>query len=108
MNTPEAESLGRGSVFAVYLERAIELDCDELELEYKNGRETLYAMKNGMGVGIASLESSSKAAKDLRKELYLISKRPRKIGVAGKGYLVKARIFDSFGEDAFHVVLKPF
>ena len=107
MKPAPAETIGPDSVIAGYLARAIELDCDELELEYKNGRETLCAVKNGLGVGIASLDSSSNEAEDVRKELHLICKWPRRIDVAGKEYLVKAKIFDSFGEDAFHVVIKP-
>ena len=107
MNIPEAETIGPASVVGVYLARAIELDCDELEFQYKHGRETVCAMKNGLGVGIASLDPSSKEAEDLRYELYSICKRPRKIAVASEEYLVKARIFDAFGEDAFYVVLKP-
>ena len=87
--------------------RAIEIGASELEIEYKDGYEEVFAMKGGQGFGIAKLNSSTEEAALLRDELYVIGKRKSgRIRIAGAKYTVKVEIFDSFGEDAFRVTLE--
>ncbi len=86
--------------------KAIKMGVNELEIEYKDGCEEVFAMKHGMGVGIASLKSGSEEAALLRNELYEISERKEKrIRVGSTEYKLKVKIFNSFGEDAFRVTI---
>lgn len=85
------------------------LGVDSLEVEYKDRREWVFASQGGMGFGIANYESSSSDAEELRESLYAAAKKSVRTVIDGQVYLLKARIFDSFGEDAFivKIVLAP-
>ena len=89
------------------LAKAIALGADELEVEYKAGCEEVFAMKSNFGLGIASLRRSSPEAKSLRHELYALAKKKQRVTIDDRTYELRARIFDSFGEDAFRVKLRP-
>jgi hypothetical protein len=82
---------------------AIRLSADALDVEYKDQHEEVAAMRGPAGVGIASLPSSSPEAEDLRRELYGIAKKRRRMRVGEVEYELRVRIYDSFGEDAFSV-----
>lgn len=86
--------------------QALRLGADELEVEHKDGREEVFVMKSGMGVGIANLLGSSPKAGALRRELYALAKKKRRVIVDDMTYDLRVRIFDSFGEDAFRVELR--
>jgi len=85
---------------------AIRLGADELEVEYKDGCEEVFAVKAGIGVGIASLRSSTAETKSLRNALYALAKKRQRAKIDEHTYELRARIFDSFGEDAFRVELR--
>ena len=85
---------------------AIRLGADALEVEYKNGHEQVFAVKGGMGYGIASLRSSGSEAASLRDELRAITRRKRRITVGDDEYELRGRVYESFGEDAFRVELR--
>lgn len=85
--------------------RAIKVDADDMEIEYKNGREEVCAVSSGIGVGIASLDSGSEEARLLREELYAIAKKKRVVRISGCAYAMRVQIFASFGEDAFRVTI---
>lgn len=85
---------------------AICLGADELEVEYKDGREVVFAMKSGIGMGIANFLGSSPQAGALRRELYALPKKKRRVIIDDMTYDVRVDIFDSFGEDAFRVELR--
>jgi len=86
--------------------QAIRLGADHLEVEYKDGCEEVCAMKLGIGWGIAGIPSSSPEAKSLRSELYALAKKKQRVKIDEQMYELRARIFDSFGEDAFRVELR--
>jgi len=86
--------------------QAIRLGADHLEIEYKDGCEEVFAMKSGFGWGIASIRSSNPEAKSLRSELYALAKKKQRVEIDEHTYELRARIFDSFGEDAFRVELR--
>ncbi|MGH8479583.1 MAG: hypothetical protein ACREXK_08435 [Gammaproteobacteria bacterium] len=86
--------------------RAIEVGADDMEIEYKSGREEVFAVGAGIGVGIASLDSGSEEARLLREELYAIAKKKRVVRISGCAYAMRVRIYDGFGEDAFRVTTK--
>jgi repressor LexA len=82
---------------------ALSLGADSIEVEREDGREWVYARKQNTGVGIASYPSSSAEAKDLRQNLYSHVKKPLRTVLLGQPCVLKVRVFDSFGEDAFAV-----
>jgi hypothetical protein len=86
--------------------KAIRLGADEIEVEYKDGCEEVFAVKSEFGVGIASLRSSNPQTVALRKELYALTKQKRRMTLDNLTYEMRARIFDSFGEDALRVKLR--
>ena len=53
-----------------------------------------------------NLPSSSPQATSLRAELYALTKKKRSMIIDNLTYDLRARIFDSFGEDAFRVELR--
>ena len=72
-------------------------------MEYKDGREWVFANNGAVGVSIANYKSSSADAKELRGNLYAAAKKPVRTVIGGRVYILKVGIFDSFGEDAFAV-----
>jgi len=86
---------------------ALSLGAESIEVEHKDGREWVFAQKGGAGFGIASYKSASADAKELRGDLYAAAKKARRTVIAGHVYILKVRVFDSFGEDAFAVRIDP-
>jgi DNA-binding MarR family transcriptional regulator len=82
---------------------AISLGAQSIEVEYKDGREYVIATKGTVGISIATYKSSSADAKELRRNLYATAKKPVRTIIGGQVYILKLRIFDSFGEHAFAV-----
>jgi hypothetical protein len=88
---------------------AIGLAADALEVEYKDGFEEVFASSGPPGFCIARFESSSQEAVRLREACDRLSrqKRPRRISVNGLEYALRCSTYDSFGEDAFQLTLRP-
>ena len=86
---------------------ALGLGADSLEIEYKDGREWVFARVGATGFGIANYASGGADAKELRNNLYAAAKRPVRAVLGGRLSILKVRIFDSFGEDAFEVTIRP-
>jgi hypothetical protein len=82
---------------------AIRLGADLVEVEYKDGSEEVFAVRGGVGHGIARFRSSSPEAAKLREELHRIVTRKRQIVVGGLQYELRGSVYDSFGEEAFRV-----
>jgi repressor LexA len=82
---------------------ALSLGAQSIEVEYKDRREWVFANIGSTGVGIASYPSSSANAKELRANLQAAAKRPVRTVIGGQVYILKAGVFESFGEDAFSV-----
>jgi repressor LexA len=86
---------------------ALSLGAESIEVEYKDGRQWVFANKGSVGVGIANYASSSTDGKELRKNLYAAAKRPARTVIDGQVYILKTHIFEDFGEDAFKVSIDP-
>jgi len=82
---------------------AVSLGAQSIEVNYKDGREWVFANKGSMGIGIANYKSSSADGKELRGNLYAAAKKPVRSVIGGKVYILKVTVLDSFGEDAFAV-----
>jgi hypothetical protein len=85
---------------------AVRLGVDKLEIEYKDGHEEVVALVGSIGFGIARFRSSSREARSLRDELYGMTKKKRRVIIGDSEYDVRARVYESFGEDAFRVQLR--
>jgi hypothetical protein len=85
---------------------AVSIGHESIQVEYKDGELWVIVEKGGMGVSIAHFASSSADAEELRQDLSAIKKRNRTI-LDGKVYVLKVRVFDRFGEDAFEVSIDP-
>ncbi len=88
---------------------AIGLAADTLEVEYKDGFEEVFANSGPVGFCIARLRSSSQEASRLREACDRLSrqKRPRRIAVDELEYDLRCTTYDSFGEAAFRLALRP-
>src|SRR5262249_33637392 len=82
---------------------AMSLGAQSMTVEYKDGREWVFANNGAVGISIANYKSSSADAKELRGNLYAAAKKPVRTVIGGEVYILKVSIFDSFGEDAFAI-----
>jgi hypothetical protein len=92
------------SIFEKVVAKALRAGADSIEVEYKDQHEWVFAIGGGIGFGIASFDSSSAEAKALRKELYALKKKKKRIAIDGAEYELRVQVYDSFGEDAFRIV----
>jgi len=88
------------NVLAGLISKAIEFRADEIEMEYKDGYEEVFGMRDWLGIG--KIESGSEEARALRQLLHKV-KGKTKIRVDGEDYQIRVAIHESFGEDAFRV-----
>jgi hypothetical protein len=86
--------------------QGVQLSADAIEVEYKDHREEVVAMRGRITFGIASFRSTDAEAEALRRELCRMAKRRTSIAVGEVLYNVRVHVYDSFGEDAFHVEFK--
>jgi hypothetical protein len=84
----------------------IRCGAEMIQVEYDEGYEEVYIRKDNVALGIDRFNASSPEAAFLRKELYGLVKKKRRIVVDNKEYELRAHIYDSFGEDAFRVRLR--
>ena len=82
---------------------AVSLGAQSIEVNYKDGREWVFANKGDIGIGIANYASSSADGKELRENLYAAAKKPVRTVIGGQVYVLKVSVSESFGEDAFAV-----
>jgi len=76
-----------------------------IEVEYDEGHENVYVRKDNMG-WVYRFKGSSPAGVLLRKGLYSLVKKKQRIGLNNAEYELRARVYDSFGENAFRVRLR--
>ena len=81
--------------------RVLAAGATEFEVEYKDGEEHVVAFNGALGVEVAAYRSDSKDGQELRRELYALKKKRRKIIHAGVEYVLRVTTFASFGEVAF-------
>lgn len=86
---------------------ALSLGGDSIAVEYKDGRDWVFVNKGGVGISVANYKSGSADWKELRGNLYAAAKKPVRTAIGGQVYILKVRVFDSFGEDCFDVSINP-
>ena len=92
-------------VLAAVVARVLDAGATEFEAEHKDGEEHVVAFSGAVGVGVARFPSNSEDAQELRRQLYAVKKKRRKIVHAGVEYVLRVKIFDSFGENAFRATI---
>lgn len=85
--------------------RVLAAGAAEFEVECEDGEEVVMAFRGAVGFGVAAFPSDSADAQELRRQLYTVRKKGRKIIHAGVEYRLRVKIFVSFGEDAFRVTM---
>lgn len=86
---------------------ALSFGAQSITVEYKDRREWVFANIDGTSIRIANYESSSADAKELRRDLSAAAKKPVRTVIGGQVCILKVRVFESFGEDAFEVMIDP-
>jgi len=86
---------------------ALSIGADSLEIEYRDRRDWVYGRKDNTPVSFASFASAGADARELRENLYRAHKKPLRTVLDGRVYVLKVRIEDRFGEDAFAVKIEP-
>lgn len=86
---------------------ALSLGAESIEVECKDRRLWVFAFFGGAGIGIANYASSSADGKELDGNLYAAAKKPVRTVIGGQVYILKVRVFESFGEDSFDVSIVP-
>jgi len=86
---------------------ALTLGAQSITVEYKDRREWVFANIGGTSIRIANYASSSADAKELRQDLSAAAKKSVRTVIGGQVCILKVRVFDSFGEDAFEVTINP-
>jgi len=83
-----------------FLEKAIGLNADRLEIEYKDRQELVTAFRGNLGFGIGAVDSTK------RDELFEDFERLRKskrVTLLGKVYRLSFSEFESFGETVYAI-----
>src|SRR4051812_44184309 len=86
---------------------ALSCSAQAIEVQYKDGREWVFACKGDTRFSTANFEGSSRDAKELRKNLQAAYKKPVRTSIGGQVWILKVSVYDSFGEDAFRVRIDP-
>ena len=86
--------------------KTLAVGATEMLVEYEGREERVFAFREGVGFGIASLDASSEEAQALREALYQIRRKQKIVTIEGVEYRLRARIHESFGEDVFRVTIK--
>jgi hypothetical protein len=94
-------------IFYPIVVEAMRLGADEIDVEYKDHTEWVYAMRQGAGFSIAEFKSSSPEGAALRKELYRLAKKKKELVAFGEAeYELRTKMVESFGEDEFHIKMR--
>ena len=83
-----------------FLEKAIGLNADRLEIEYKDRQELVTAFRGNLGFGIGAVDSTE------RDELFKDFERLRKskrVTLLGKVYRLSFSESESFGETVYAI-----
>ncbi len=91
-------------VLAKLVAQASGIGATELDIEYEDRKEIVYACRGATGIAIAEFPSSGPEAEALLTTLYRLSQRKKKgVVINGVECRLKVRVHDSFGEPAYRV-----
>jgi hypothetical protein len=99
-----AALLWRDVMLMEYLERAHEIGAAAIEIEYKDGRDWIFAYSGNTGAGIGSLPYSQREA--IMKEMDDL-KKTKQATLGGVAFRLKFSTYESFGEWVHRIELRP-
>ena len=76
-------------------------------MEYKDNGAWVKVRTAETAFGVARFARSSRDAKELRGNLEAVRRKPMKAAIGGQVWILKVDAYDSSGEDAFRVHIKP-
>jgi hypothetical protein len=85
------------------LEKAVAIDCNEIEIEYKDRKEWITAFRGCLGWGIGCLDPDK--AKPIFKEMDEL-KRRKEVTIGGARYRLVFARYESFGEWVYRIQMK--
>jgi hypothetical protein len=83
-----------------FLQKAMSMNADRLEIEYKDGEVWITAFRGDIGVGIGSVDSTNRDKLIEELEQFRKSKR---LTVLGKVYRLRFSEYESFGETVYEI-----
>ena len=83
-----------------FLQKAMSLNADRLEIEYKDGNEWITAFRGDMGLGIGSVDSTKRD--NLFQELEQF-KKSKRVTLLGNVYRLTFSEYESFGETVYAI-----
>jgi hypothetical protein len=83
-----------------FIQKAISLNADRLEIEYKDGEEWITAFRGDLGAGIGSVGSTQED--EFFEELEQL-RRVKRAMLLGKVYRLKFSESESFGETVYEI-----
>lgn len=78
-----------------------------LQVKHKDDHESVFAQDAGVTYRIANFPRSSADGRELRQNLDAAAKKPLRVVIGGQLSIVKVRVFESSGQDAFEVTFAP-
>jgi hypothetical protein len=86
---------------------ALSFGAQSIEVESSDGKQRVFARKDGTAISIANYEDSSRDGKELRENLAAAAKKPLRTVLHGRVYLLKVSVSESFDEASFDVSIEP-
>lgn len=86
---------------------AMSFGAQSFETERKDGWQRAFAQIDGARTRILNFEDSRADAEEFRADLYAATKKPGRIVIGGKVYILHVRVVDGLGWDAFEVRIDP-
>jgi len=86
---------------------ALSFGAQSIHVQRRDGRELVFANKDGVAIRIANYARSSADGKELRRNLSAAAKRAVRIAFNGRAHVLKVAVSDSLGEDSFAVSMDP-
>jgi hypothetical protein len=83
-----------------FLQKAISLNADRLEIEYKDGKEWITAFCGDLGLGIGSVDSTRR---DNLFEEFKQLRKSKRVTVLGNVYRLTFSEYESFGETVYEM-----
>jgi len=81
-----------------FLEKALGLNADRLEIEYKDGQELVTAFRGDLGIGIGAVDATK--SDELFEDLGRLRKAKR-VTLSGEAYRLSFSESESFGETVY-------
>ena len=85
-----------------FLQKAVEMNADKIEVEYKDGQEFITALRGYHGFGIGTLPANSKESEELFEEIYTL-KKTKRVEINGISYRASVSRYEDFGEWAYRI-----